>query len=504
MDSTLPQADLDGRTLASGWLLPVVVGAGIAITAALRLSLLPGLPLWLDETWTAIIVNQPTWSAFWREVRLDCNPPLYYLLLALWTPLAGISNEALRAPSFFFMLLAFTVAWLWKAPGLSRDARLAWAALLFIWWPGVVLSLDARGYSLLMLISVAQLVALVRLLAVPTAAGAALWAALASAAVMTHYHALYPACVQGLLYLFVHRQQALRTWPAALVSVPALGWLTYHLPRLGDYARPDVAWYNQVTVTDISKHLLYVTGATTASLVVCAAAALAASVWVRSRNGGLLPQQDEHTRQLWLAAVSGVLALLLSWAVGFIRPTLAERYLTPMVPAILLGIVLLVRRLHDTPGAYAVLVAVYLVGSTTPATLEHRVAARNIYGYEKGAAFLMAARPDQLIFAWDHPATKILDEKSLRELGGFFFARAGLPIETVPVIVAENQNANPLLLGAATGKRPAIIWLYNKARASSARRYAPMLERQPGWRCRHDRLGPIGAISCAPDRLFPH
>lgn len=127
----------------------------VATVTVERFWLAQGLPLWLDETWTAMIARQPTWNAFWREVWLDCNAPFYYLLMWLWEGVAGQSNLALRLPSIVFVTLAGVLPAFWRAPGMSREAALTWAALLCLWWPGIAVSLDARAYGLLLLVSVA-------------------------------------------------------------------------------------------------------------------------------------------------------------------------------------------------------------------------------------------------------------------------------------------------------------------------------------------------------------
>jgi len=502
MDLTLAQPLPQRRGLPAPILLWSVVLLGVLGLTVQRLWLLRDLPLWLDETWTAVIVSQTSWSSFWREAWLDCNPPLYYAFMAVWTEVAGLSNHALRAPSLLFVGLAAIAPVLWKAPGLTRDARLAWGALIFLWWPGVVVSVDARGYAMLLFISAAQAVAFAGLLQSPTTRKAAIWAALASAAILTHYYALYVAAVQGLLYLYEHRLRAVRTWPAALAFAPAFGWLLYHLPRLADYARPDVAWYGKVRPLETVAHLAYISGASTIAFLLCAAAGLVASIALRRGQEQAADAPDTASRHLWLTAASGILALLLAWAIGMLRPTLAERYLTPIVPLALLGIVLAVRRLHGTTSAYAALVAIYLVGSATPQAHQARTERRNIYGYERASEFLMRARPNRLVFTWDHPAAKILDRGSIRQIGGFFFDRAGHAVETIPVVIPRRQDPNRLLLAQATGERPAILWLYNTSRASAARRFPPRIDRRPGWRCLHERDGPIGVVACAPAALF--
>jgi hypothetical protein len=465
-------------------LLAVVVVAVAAVTAE-RLWLAQGLPLWLDETWTAMIAGQPTWSAFWREAWLDCNAPFYYVVMWLWERVAGQSNLALRAPSLIFVTLAGLLPAFWRAPGMSRATALTWAALLCLWWPGISVSLEARAYGLLLLVSVAQTIAYARVLDRPDLNRALLWAGLASLAILTHYYALYLAAVQGVLLLALRRPW--RTWPAALLFLPAFGWLAMHLPRLADYARPEVAWYEPVSLGTISSYVTYITGPDWRLFPALVAMIVVASVlWKRPRPS-----------TLWIVVGASVAALLLALAIGVMKPSLTPRYLIPMIPALLLGLALAV---HRSPLAGIALVALFLGATLTPEAHWKKLQERAAYGYEPHSAWLMAARPDHLVFAWDHPAAQILDEGSLARLGGFFFHRAGVNIETKGLILRRTDDPNVRLPQAAEGERPAFIWIYNVARKTAAREHPP--REIAGWRCMSTRDGPIGIAACAPRHLW--
>ena len=194
-----------------GYIWPVLAGLVMA-AFGLRIWLGLGLPLWLDESWTAMIATQPNWADFWREVWLDCNPPLYYAVMALWTGVFGASDLALRLPSLIFAALAIALPLGLRVPALSRAAALCFAVLLALWQPGFEMSVDARGYALLLALSVAQLLAYIRLMAAPDRRRAWIWAGLASLAGLTHYHSLLVSGLQGLALLYVHRARALELW----------------------------------------------------------------------------------------------------------------------------------------------------------------------------------------------------------------------------------------------------------------------------------------------------
>jgi len=126
---------------------------------ALALILLLGLglrlwridaALWYDEAFSAWLARLPLTSLV--EAALgDVHPPLYYLILAGVTRLAGHSEAALRLPSLLAGLgLIWLVYRLASALGQSRNTALV-AALLCVISPfQVYYSQEARPYALVM------------------------------------------------------------------------------------------------------------------------------------------------------------------------------------------------------------------------------------------------------------------------------------------------------------------------------------------------------------------
>lgn len=484
-------------------LLPVTVMLGVTVLLVERIYVQLGLPLWLDETWTAVIAGQPTWTTFWRQAWLDCNPPLYYALMKLWLPVAGMSNAALRAPSLVFLTVAAALPMMWRIGGLSWQARLTWAALLFFWWPGLYISADARCYGLLLLISTGQTIAYAKLMRTPSFRAAIIWISLAALAILTHYYAATIGLVQGLFYLAVWRGRAVRTAPALFPLVPVGAMLVYHAPRLADYARPDVAWYLPVNIFRLLDYIAFGAGLQAFQLSVAAVIGIAALWWlIRFRPDVERDEPLALDAAVRWTALAGASAVALAIGLAMIKPTLTDRYLTPAVPAVLLGIVLCIRHVRGTHAAYAGLATIYWLGAAAPFTLKDGLGERADYGYERGSDFVSAAHPNQLVFAWDHPATKIMARDSLDQIGGFFLRRQGQAVDVTPVVLRHGDMPSARLLAAATGSRPAILWLYDRAHRSVGDRDHFAITHQPGWRCRHSRRGYTGVVACAPSRLF--
>lgn len=468
-----------------------------------RLWLLRDLPLWLDETWTAVIVSRQSWAAFWREAWLDPNAPLYYLITRLWVEIAGVSNLALRLPSLAFVTLAAALPLLWRPSGLSREASAAWAALIFLWFPGILFSLEARCYSLLLLVSVAQTIAYARLIEAPSIGAATRWCALAALALLTHYFAIYVIAAQGVAYIVRHREAALRTWPAALAFAPALGWMLYHLPRLIHWARPEIAWYDQVTLQTAWKIPAFVIGPGMPYFLPLVAI-LCVGLYLLGRAGA--DARDEAPAplpHLWWAVGAGIAALVLAGSIGTIQPSLVPRYLTPIAPLALLGLVLIARETRRARAAHLMLVLLFFGVAMKPARLAELVAERGAAGYERASEQLLAARPNQLVFAADGIGSKAADPLSLARTGAFFLERAGARVETVNLILDPAEDPNRRLLASATGSRPVILWFY-AGRNTAAEAFPPAISRiDPSWSCRHSRAQSGGVVACAPKRLLP-
>ncbi len=474
------------------------VFAGLIMAAfGLRVWLGLGLPLWLDESWTAMIATQPNWADFWREVWLDCNPPLYYAVMAVWTGVFGASDLALRLPSLIFAALAIALPLGLRVPALSRAATLCFAVLLALWQPGFEISVDARGYALVLALSVAQLLAYIRLMAAPDRRRAWIWASLASLAGLTHYHALLVSGLQGLALLYVHRGRALQLWPAALAFVPAFAWLAIHAPRLADYARPDVAWYEPMTPSLAAALIRYVLGEAgwlhigiLAGLIVLRQA----MAW-RQPAAPIAPMAEARRALRW-AVLASVIGLMIELALGALRPMLTDRYLVPLVPGILLGLVLAIGQSRYYVACLAALILAFGL-TLNPSDMRAKLVEKTRYSFAPASNFVANSPAKRLVFAWDHPAARILDAQSLAKLGGFFTARAGRDMPVTAIRLPPGRDGNALLQRASPADA-GVIWIYNRARASAARHRPPVPLLWHGRDCQLEKTRWIGTLACAP------
>ena len=478
--------------------LPIALALAALLLALARLRFAVTEPLWFDETFTLAIVSRPDWASFWREVYLDSNGPAYYLLMRVWTGLFGHSDLALRAPSLLAILAAGLLPLVICPPEMTRRSRLAWAALIYSWW-GVGYFLDARCYGLLLAVSTWQCLVFAKLMARPGLRTALIWAATAALAILLHYYAVFLGMAQGLIYLARHRHVALRTWPAGLAFLPSFGWIAYHAPRLKQYSGLARIWHPPLEAGRIFEMAGFVLGPTSPLIFAGVATILAVGLSL-GRVGSATPADVEPkpSGALVMTVVSGGLALALVVGFGLLGSGLSPRYLIPLGPPLVLGVVLVAGRSVRAPLIYLALITLYFGAQVQPvwqALGPKRAFPR--YEFETAAGDMMAHRVTDLVFVWDHELTSIMAPTTLERVGGVFFARAGYPIRVRPLAVDAKHDPNLAILAAAQGPRPGLIWMFNRAGHTAAHRFPPTIARlDPRWSCAESGDGVAGSLRC--------
>lgn len=453
-------------------------------------------PLWLDEAWTIAIAGQGAWGDFFHQVYWDVNAPLYYLVIHLWHGMFGLSDLSLRIPSLIFATATPLVLAVSRMDGLPDEDRLTWAAIIALWFPALSFAQEARCYAMLLLVCTLQCVAFIRLMRAPDTRRAAAWAVLAALSILTHYDAIFPAAMQGLVYLAVYRLRAIKTWPAALAFVPTFGWLAYHLPRIVLFAKPGIAWYAPLRLADLTEVFGFLAGRVDVLwglLGVAVLALLLRFAWPRrSRPAG-------PDARIWLALAPSFLGAAALIIIGFFRPSFAFRYLTPDMPGILLGVVLMARLLIGRRIALAFVELIVVFGFVTAWRVHagDRMAPHG-YNYETASRALERSHPRRVVFLWDHPVDPILHPEQLDAAGGAFFRRDGQHPTVDPVILKPGEDPNTRLLAGAAAPGSVILWIYDTVvQGTAARLHPPRISTlDPSWGCRRFYRGRFNVYAC--------
>ncbi len=180
----------------------------IALTllgGVLRFATLNVSSLDLDESATLILVHRDFAGMLSHLVSSESAPPLYYVLVWVWTKVFGAGAVGFRSFSALVGTLTIPVMYL---AGRHISVRIGvWTAILTTVSPSMYLfSQEARCYALLLLFSAAAFVYWQRALEDPSRRHLALWSGMSILALLSHYFAAF---------LFI---------PEAIVLAARLGW----------------------------------------------------------------------------------------------------------------------------------------------------------------------------------------------------------------------------------------------------------------------------------------
>jgi mannosyltransferase len=207
-----------GTSRADLWVLGAVVLAG----ALLRIVTLGDQSLWFDEGLTRNLVVKPLGDLVEAVVDTENTPPLSYVLTYMSTQLVGTDEVGLRLVSALAGTATIPVAYLAGRELAGERAGLVAAGLvaanpLLFWF-----SQEARSYALLVLLSAIALVCFLRVLSGGRSRWAlAGWVLSSTAALVTHYFAVFPMAAEAAWMLAVFR--ASDAWRGVVAAVAAAG-----------------------------------------------------------------------------------------------------------------------------------------------------------------------------------------------------------------------------------------------------------------------------------------
>jgi mannosyltransferase len=218
--TTSPRAGLSPRARTA-----LLLGLPTVIAAVLVLWAIGRLPLWRDEIASVTIVDRPLSSSWHVIVHHESNMALYDVVLGLWQ-LLGHAEGFLRLPSAAFAIATVPVAAL-VARRIAGDlAAAVTGGTLALNGMVVAYGQQARGYSLLMLLSACAALALVH--AMGAGATRRSWIAwTASIALLPYAHMLGALVVVALVASLVFYGVGRLPWRPLITSLVVAGvaWL---------------------------------------------------------------------------------------------------------------------------------------------------------------------------------------------------------------------------------------------------------------------------------------
>jgi hypothetical protein len=230
------------RVLGERLAVALVAGAYAAVSGFLVWR----LPLWVDEIYTLHTTAEGPVEAARRALSFELQPPVYFVLEALWRALCS-GPLAARVPSTVFGA-ATVVVGAALAHRLIPGIRARWAALLiatnpFVIWAGS----EARCYALVMLLGATICLVFVRVHLEGWSRGRPLLVALAILSLYTQYYLGFVLVAAGGLLLL------LRRYREALWYVLEMGVvLVLFLPQIGNMLQQTRSYPSGFTAQPLS------------------------------------------------------------------------------------------------------------------------------------------------------------------------------------------------------------------------------------------------------------
>ncbi len=303
------------------WVWLLVLGL-VAVSLVLR-TLSLGESLWMDEGLSIGISSQPFFDIP-GTLRLDGSPPLYYMLLHLWTSAIGDGPAETQGLSVLISLL-FIPAMLWAGWTLfGRRAGLIGAALAAVNPFVTTYAQETRMYSLMVLLSLVVTAAFVNVFVFRRRQYLPVVAVSLAALLYTHNWGMFVAAGLVVAFAFLWRTSddrrallrdaAIGFGAAGLLYLPWVPTLIHQVQHTG------APWLDPPKFgapVQISKSLLG-GGAATVALVLAAGSGLALATRERMSK----------ERQAVITIAIGFLATLaVAWLISQVSPAWTTRYL---------------------------------------------------------------------------------------------------------------------------------------------------------------------------------
>ena len=355
----------DRSAVTPGLLLVAV--AAVAVGLVLRFVALS--PMWLDEAISASLADQVGigWSALVDALRHDGHPPLYYVLLGMWSDVFGTTDTALRAFSGVLGVLSLPLGWLVARRHLDRRGSVMMMAVLASSPFAVRYATEVRMYALLLVLLLMLHLVVARAWERPSTGRAGVVAVVVAAMLLTHYWSLFAVAVLGIGTLAARRVDRRRG--NHLLGGVAAGCLAFvpWIPILIDQmAHTGTPWSPAPRPTVVVALMLeaYGGGRGAEALLVVVALSVLLALGLGSREGptgstlGLT-----NLRWLKVVVVAGSATMLLGAVVSLVTDTAFQgRYGVFALVPLLLACVVGLQRMTPRASVLALAVLVLLSG----------------------------------------------------------------------------------------------------------------------------------------------
>lgn len=177
------------------------------VAFSLRVLAIRPRVMWWDELFTWWVTELKFTDSL-TIIFNDVNPPFYYILLRLWSLIAGSSEFAFRFLSLIFSMISICYVYL-IGKMLNVKAAVFSTILVMLSWYHVIYSVEIRFYALMSLLSLMSLYHLIQFLDKKDDRNKVLYILSTILLVYTHVYGFFIVLAQTIFLLWIYYSQDL-------------------------------------------------------------------------------------------------------------------------------------------------------------------------------------------------------------------------------------------------------------------------------------------------------
>lgn len=301
----------------------IILSLVLAAVVSVEIIFLTEISLWHDEAFSALLLRYD-FSEMISRIQMDVHPPLYYIILRLWTGLFTDSLFSLRMFSVFFGALAIAGFYALISKAFKNRSLSLFSSLLFaLSYFQIQYAMEARMYSLGLFLVIISTHLLLRAMEEKKLKWWLLYAAAVSAGIYTHYFVAFWVMAQAI-YLVIFFRKEFRSALLAyfLVLASYVPWLptflrqfrqvqeTYWIPPIGVWSIPN-------TISKMTLGAELNPDKSWLALILLTIAAIVATIFFLKR----MPAKEK-----WLFFISLVFPFLITAMLSYKRSIYIDRY----------------------------------------------------------------------------------------------------------------------------------------------------------------------------------
>lgn len=307
----------------------------LLLAAGLRLLHLSQQSFWLDEVMTVNMVRRLIPSL----TMSSTTPPLYYIMMSYWMGLVPETEAMVRLPSVFCGVAVVALVFFLGRRLFDRRVGLAAALLMAVSPFHIHYSQEARAYSLMVMLTLASWLLLVRVMDRESPLRFAAWAVTTVLLLLSHNYAVFLVAAQVAFILIWGRHHGIRLsrWliGIGLVGILFLPWIRVLLIMI-EQLRNAQYWIQPPGISDFVKLYRMMCSDSGWLMKIDLLLVLAGLVWWRFRFGAGTEQRHGRTAIPLLGSWLGLPLILMVAASFFLFPLYQHRYALAILPPFLL------------------------------------------------------------------------------------------------------------------------------------------------------------------------